>query len=350
MKFNPYIVSEIGVNHEGDIKLAKDMIKSAALSGSNAVKLQMYKADKLASQAFSRRYWSKTEEDTESQHALFSKYDHFDEKDYIELAMFANANNVDFIVTPFDDDMINIAAKVSKYIKIASADITNIPHLRKCALTSKPLIISTGASTLEEIDNAFNLILNNGGKIHALMHCVLNYPLEYKNVQMEFMNVLKSKYSDKVLIGYSDHTKPEKGRLLALELAAFMGADIVEKHFTLDNYSKGNDHYHSMTGRMLIDFRINLERFSEMFVTHERNLDIEKDAIKNARRRIFAKEDIKQGETINENKIIPLRADIGIEIAYWDKIVGAVAKCDISKGDYISLGKIEGNCQWEASI
>jgi len=341
MKFNPYIVAEIGVNHEGDLNLAKDMIKSAALSGSNAVKFQMYKADKLASKTFSKRYWSKTEENTESQHALFSKYDSFCEKEYMELALFAESNNIDFIATPFDEDMVGLAADITKYIKIASADITNIPLLKKCALTSKPLIISTGASTLQEIDNAFNLILNTGGKIHALMHCVLNYPLEYKNVQLEFMNTLRLKYGDKVLIGYSDHTKPEQGRLFALELATFMGAEILEKHFTLDNYSKGNDHYHSMNGQMVMDFKTNLEKYNKIYGLHERKLSIEEDAIKNARRRIFANEDIRQGDIIEEYQLIPLRADIGVEVAYWDKIVGSVAKCDIQKGDYISSEKVE---------
>ena len=131
-KSNPYIIAEIGVNHEGSIKKAKELILLAKKGGADAAKFQTYKAHKLASK-FSPSYWDTKEEETKSQYELFKKYDNFSESDYIELADFCNANNIEFLSTPFDSDAIDFLDKLMPYYKIASADLTNIPLLRKVA-------------------------------------------------------------------------------------------------------------------------------------------------------------------------------------------------------------------------
>jgi N-acetylneuraminate synthase len=338
MNLKPYIIAEIGVNHGGNLQVAKEMIRSAAEAGSDAVKFQLYKAEKIASFHYSKRYWSKEEEPTESQYELFCKYDAFGESEYRELSAYATALHLDFISTPFDADMVKIAAKISRYIKIASADITNLPLLRDSAKTGKPIILATGASTLAEIDNACRTIAQCGGILFAVMHCVLNYPLDYRNVNMEFMGVLRDRYGDHARIGYSDHTKPRGERLIALEFALVNGAEILEKHFTIDTSLPGNDHYHSMTGDMLKCFRQSLDIYEAMVGTpefREKNSTVEETAIQHARRRIFAARDIESGELITEENLIPLRSSVGEDVLLWDQFIGKRATCSIAANQYI---------------
>ena len=161
--YNPYIIAEIGVNHEGDLSLAKKLIKQAAIAGAHAAKFQTYKAETLASKN-SPAYWDKSKEKTNSQYALFKKYDGFDHKEYKELANYCSKCNIDFLSTPFDLEAVDLLGDLVPVFKIASADITNIPLIRKCAKYKKPIIMSTGASSLEEISNAVNEIYNAGNK------------------------------------------------------------------------------------------------------------------------------------------------------------------------------------------
>lgn len=333
----PYIIADIGVNHEGSIERAKKMIHLAAKAKCDAVKFQMYKADSIASKEYSNAYWNLEEEKTENQHALFRKYDMFNRSDYLELAEYAKSENIDFITTPFDEEMVEIANEISKYIKIASADLTNIPLLVQCAKTKKSIILSTGASNEEEIAFAINIIEENEGYLFGILHCVLNYPLAASDVHMRSLVQLQELYGDKYLIGYSDHCKPmEHGRMLSLELATMLGARILEKHFSDDVTQTGNDHYHSMNAEMVSSFCDDIECMSSMYGENaEKDLAIESKAITNARRRIFAKRDIQEGELLSDENLIPLRANKGLEIRKWNEVIGNRAKHFIPKGRYI---------------
>ena len=340
---NPYIIADIGVNHEGDLERAKDMIRMAAEAKCDAVKFQMYKADTIASKEYSKAYWDLQEESTPNQYELFCKYDKFDEVDYRILADYAKEVNIDFLVTPFDEHMVEIASELSRYIKIASADITNVPLLEKCARTKKPIILSTGASSQEEIAFAIQTIEEQKGNILGILYCVLNYPLAEKDVHLSSMCQLQKEYGDRYHIGYSDHCKPSaQGRMYSLELAAMLGATIIEKHFTDDVKGIGNDHYHSMNSKMARSFLDYLERMQSIYGTKEdKDLSIENKAIENARRRIFARKDIQQGETFSEDNLIPLRANCGVEIRKWKEVIGKKATCFIQKGNYICDGDYE---------
>ena len=172
-KFNPYIIAEIGVNHEGDIALAKRLIREAKDGGAHAAKFQSYKANKIASKN-SPAYWDQSKEPTDSQFKLFQKYDGFGEAEYKELAEYCRTLGIDFMSTPFDLDAVDFLAPLMPAFKIASADITNVPLIRKCAGTGKPLIISTGAATLSEIELALTTAKQAGARNVALLHCVLN--------------------------------------------------------------------------------------------------------------------------------------------------------------------------------
>ena len=334
---NPYIIADIGVNHEGDIERAKKMIQMAADAKCDAVKFQMYKADTIASKEYSNAYWDLQEESTPNQYELFQKYDVFNDDDYIMLAEYSQSLNIDFMVTPFDVEKVRIASEISRYIKIASADLTNIPLLKKCAQTKKPIIISTGASNKEEIDFAIQTIEEYGGKIIGILHCVLNYPLAEKDAHLLSICKLQKDYGHKYHIGYSDHCKPTAdGRMYSLELATMLGSTILEKHFTDNVNEKGNDHYHSMNSEMMSAFGADLDRMRILYGQNdEKDLSIEKKAIENARRRIFSKIDIQQGECFSDDNLIPLRANRGLEIRKWNDVIGKTATGFIKKGTYI---------------
>lgn len=320
--FMPYIIAEVGVNHEGKLDLAKQMIDEAALAGAHGVKFQTYKADKIASKEHSKYYWDLKEEPSTSQHELFKKYDAFDRQEYEVLAMHAKAAGVDFLSTPFDLDAVDMLDDLVPFFKIASADITNIPMLKKIASKKKPIILSTGASTLSEVQEAVDILRNNGAEDICLLHCVLNYPTPENHAHLGVIKTLTKTYPN-CAIGYSDHVKPNaNGDMPALLLAAFEGSVVLEKHFTFDKTLPGNDHYHAMDHKDLKKFCEQLKQYKTLYGNEEKNLDNEKRARTNARRRICTSTEVPAGTILTESMLIPLRADIGILISFWEDVVG----------------------------
>jgi len=330
---DPYIIAEIGVNHGGNMDLAKKIIQQAAAAGADAAKFQTYKADKLASKGHSPYYWDINEEPAENQHSLFSMYDKFGETEYKELKKCCDENNIDFLSTPFDLESADMIDPLVPFHKIASADITNIPLLRKIASKKKTILLSTGASTNEEITNAINTLYNPNVSEIYLLHCVLNYPTPKEHAQLALLTNLKEDFKNVSGFGYSDHVAPNTdGTMPALEMAVIQGAVVIEKHFTHDKNLKGNDHYHAMDEKDLKAFRIKLSDYKKIYGSGKRNLEWEKKAVTNARRRIVASKDIKTGDEINEGNIIALRANTGIEVSFWDNIIGKKAAADIPSG------------------
>ncbi len=233
----PYIIAEVGVNHEGSLSKAKELIDLAHEGGVDAVKFQTYKAERLASKT-SPAYWDLGEEPTTSQYELFKKYDSFDAKEYELLAEHCQKVGIHFLSTPFDDEAVGFLAPLVPCMKIASADITNVPLLRKVAATGKPVLLSTGASTLAEIDMAVAELEAAGCASLALLHCVLNYPTPYGHAHLNMINGLARAFPH-YLIGYSDHTEEP---LTAPAAAVALGARVIEKHFTLSKRLPGPDH------------------------------------------------------------------------------------------------------------
>ena len=239
----PYVIAEIGVNHEGSLATAKQLIELAHEGGAHAAKFQSYKANTLASK-HSPAYWDTTKEATLSQHELFQKYDNFGAAEYIELADHAKKVGIDFVSTPFDDEAVDYLAPIVSFYKIASADITNTPLLRRVARIGKPIVLSTGASTLDEVDGAIETLGVAGATDIALLHCILNYPCENVNAHVRMIGGLQDRYPNHI-IGYSDHTVPD-AEMTAMSIAYALGAVVLEKHFTHDKSLPGNDHYHAM--------------------------------------------------------------------------------------------------------
>ena len=334
---NPYLIAEIGVNHGGDIELAKKLIDLAKAGGADAAKFQTYKADTLASKETAPAYWDTSEEPTQSQHELFSNYDVFGEADYKELKNYCDQQGIDFLSTPFDLESVDFLDPLMPLFKVASADLTNIPLLRKIASKKKPVLMSVGASSHEEIQRSIEILLEHDVPQLTILHCVLNYPTPQSHAQLAQIPILAEKFGDRVSIGYSDHVRPNPdGSMPALETAVFAGARVIEKHFTDDKTAKGNDHYHAMNSEDLSNFVAKLEQLRELQGEQKLNLEIQKTATINARRRIFAAADIAAGEKLSEDNLIALRGNQGLEISEWDSVLGKTATRDISHGDAIN--------------
>ena len=323
----PYLIAEIGVNHECSIAKAKKMIRFAKLGGANAVKFQTYKASLLASKN-SPAYWDKKKEKTISQYKLFSKYDKFENKDYKILQKYCKKERIDFLSTPFDDQAVYNLKNIVPFFKIASADINNFPLLKSIGKTKKPVLISTGASSIKEIKQAIKTLKKYGSTNFAIMHCILNYPTKDSDANLNMIKDLKKKFP-KISIGYSDHTIPDSN-MSSLTLACIFGAVILEKHFTLNKKLKGNDHYHSMDYKDIKNFRKNYKDFEKkMGILEKKPIKSELKSIKFARRSIHSKININKGQRISEKNIITKRPGGGINPMKWNFLIGKKAKKNI---------------------
>jgi N-acetylneuraminate synthase len=341
-KSKPYIIAEIGVNHGGSMEQAKKLIELAKKGGADAAKFQSYKADTLASKN-SPSYWDTNKEPTRSQHELFKKYDNFNAEDYIELAEYSKKIGIDFLSTPFDDASIEFLYPIVPFFKIASADLTNLPFLRKIASKGKPVVLSTGASTLGEIDIALETLEKAGCKNIALLHCILNYPTPNPQANLKMITGLKRAYPN-YLIGYSDHTLPDES-MIPLLTAHLLGAVILEKHFTHDKTLVGNDHYHAMD---VIDLTRFIEISNRTHILlgesdHKQPISTESISRQNARRSIVVNNDLKVGHIITTDDITYKRPGIGISPLYWDEVIGMKLTQNVVADDILKWSHLEPN-------
>lgn len=336
----PYVIAEIGVNHEGSMELAKKLIELAHEGGANAAKFQSYKANTLASK-HSPSYWDISKESTRSQHELFQKYDKFDAHDYVELANHCRAVGIDFLSTPFDDHAIDFLDPLMPFYKIASADLTNIPFLRKIAKKGKPVVLSTGASTLGEIDIAVDVLSKSGCSEVALLHCILNYPTINENAHLNMIKGLTRAFPDHV-IGYSDHTLPDEA-MTPLVSAFLLGAVILEKHFTHDKNLPGNDHYHAMDIHDLSRFVEMSSRVQELLGYESVKAPISTEGIarENARRSITVMNDLPEGHVISSNDITYKRPGTGISPLHWDEVLGMKVSKELEEDHVLQWKDLE---------
>lgn len=330
---NPYVIAEIGVNHEGNLDRAHRMVDAIADAGGHCAKFQSYKADLLAAKSTSPAYWDQTKEPTTSQHELFQRWDNFGPDEYRALAKHCLARGIDFMSTPFDLEAVDMLAHMMPVIKVASADLTNVPLLRKVAATGLPIILSVGASRPDEIGCAVDHLRNSRASEVTLLHCVLNYPTPPESAELSQIDLLHSLFGHQCSIGYSDHVPPSTdGRMPALEFATLRGAVVLEKHFTDNKLGKGNDHYHAMDGNDLAKFMADIRLYRTLGGNAPFSLSGQQAAIDNARRRIVAQRDLAAGTTLTESDLIALRSNVGIEIAHWDSVIGATLARPVAAG------------------
>jgi N-acetylneuraminate synthase len=314
----PYIIAEIGVNHEGSMELARRLIDDAAEGGANAVKFQTYKAHTLASKD-SPAYWDTTKESTKSQYELFSKHDSFWKSEMEELKGYSDTAGVEFLSTPFDVESATFLNDLMPVFKISSSDITNKPFIQYIARFGKPIILSTGASELYEIQEAVSWI-DAEGVPAALLHCVLNYPTSDGHANLGRILGLREAFPGRI-VGYSDHTLPKD--MHSCEIAVLFGAAIIEKHFTHDKSLPGNDHYHAMDKKDLVVLLNHLNRDFELYGDCKvRAFDFEKPAIRNARRSLVAARDIGAGMLVDKADLTFKRPAYGISPRVIDEIIG----------------------------
>ena len=343
-----YIIAEIGVNHFDiarkenipPIDAAKLMIKNAKESGAHAVKFQTYKTGKIVSKN-SPAYWDTTKETSKTQYDLFLKFDHFNKKDYVELSKYSKDIGVDFMSTPFDLDAVDFLNEIQDVFKVASADITNYPLLKKISKIGKPMIISTGASTIREIHKSLEIIREINPNVEViLLHCVLSYPTKNEDANLKRISFLQKEFSN-IQIGYSDHTLPSSG--MAIVTAAYaLGAKIIEKHFTLDKSLQGNDHYHAMDCNDLKQFRDNIEILNLGFSKFNKNyLPCEETSRKQARRSLVLNKDLKKRDKIRESDIICKRPGTGIETKKLYDIIGKVINKDLQEDHILTWEDIK---------
>ena len=343
----PFLIGEIGVNFYDIAKkenitpmdAAKLMIKEAKNAGIDAVKFQTYKAEKIASRN-SPAYWDLDEEPTTSQFELFKKFDTFGPEEYRELAEYCREVGIMFLSTPFDFEAIDFLDDLMDVYKISSSDLTNIPFIKAIALKNKPIILSTGASTLKEIKEAVNAIEEVSNVDIGLMHCVLSYPTKDEDANLLMIKDIKEQFEG-YDIGYSDHTKPDD-KMLILTTAYLYGANIIEKHFTLDKTLTGNDHYHAMDVEDVKTFNENIELINKIKGKKVKQpLVCESSSRKEARRSIVASKDIKKGEKITKDNITFKRPGTGISPSKVDEIIGMNANEDIAEDTLLTYEMLE---------
>ena len=342
MRQKPYVIAEMGVNFYDTarelnitpLEAAKLYIKKAKEAGVDAAKFQSYKAETIASKN-SPSYWDLSKEPTTSQYELFKKMDGFNQSDYEELYHYCKEVGIDFLSTPFDYNSADYLFDYVDIYKISSSDITNLPFIRHIARKGKPIYLSVGASYLSEVDEAVRAIREEGNNDICLLHCVLSYPTKNEDANLNIIKSLKEVYPD-IPIGFSDHTLPDECMTI-LTTAYLLGADVIEKHFTLDKTLTGNDHYHAGDPD---DFRKAINNFSLIQTitgsSEKTVLECEQVPRRQARRSLVLTRDMKAGEVITATDLIAKRPGTGISPKYQDIVLGRKLKMDLKEDSILT--------------
>ncbi|OGI09976.1 MAG: N-acetylneuraminate synthase [Candidatus Margulisbacteria bacterium GWF2_35_9] len=334
MKNNIYIIAEVGINHNGDVETAKQMIKVASECGVDCVKFQTFKADEFVSdpnQTYT--YKSQGKEVTESMLAMFKRYE-FKDSDWNEIIDCCDQHDITFCSTAQNIKDLDYLLSITElpFIKVGSDDLTNLKLMNYYASKQKPMIISTGMAYASEIEDAINEIKKTGNDDITVLHCVSSYPAEAKEVNLEKIPAIRKAFG--VDVGFSDHTI---GSAAAVGAVCF-GATVIEKHFTLDHNMPGPDHWFSMEPQDLKKYTEDI-RFIEKAIGSSvlEPTDKEKNMRSIMQRKIVVGRDMNAGEIIMESDIDFKRAPSGIEPKHQDFILGRQLKRAIKKGDPVKL-------------
>ncbi|UTJ07333.1 N-acetylneuraminate synthase [Arcobacter roscoffensis] len=328
-----FIIAEAGVNHNGSIELAKELIDVASESGADAVKFQTFKAEKLVSKNAQKADYQKQTTDTkESQFDMIKKLE-LDMDTHKELMAYCKTKNIMFLSTPFDHDSIELLNDLGLEIfKIPSGEITNLPYLRYIGELNKKVVLSTGMADIGEIEDALDVLHEAGTKKEniTVLHANTMYPTPMEDVNLKAMVTIGNTFD--IDFGYSDHT-------LGIEVdiaAVAMGASCIEKHFTLDKTMDGPDHKASLEPaelKAMVDAIRNIELALGSSVKKPSKSEIPN--MKIARKSIVAKSEIKRGEILDKDNLAIKRPGNGINPMRWDEIVGTIATKDYKEDEII---------------
>ena len=317
-----YIIAEAGVNHNGNIQIAKKMVDEAVSCGVNDIKFQTFNTEKLVCRnAQKAEYQVQNTEDGENQFNMLKSLQ-LSQENFIELKKYCDKKAIDFISTPFDIESLMFLYKIGvKIIKIPSGEITNYPLLVTAGKTRLPIILSTGMSTIYEVDNAIKILMDNGTSDIVVLQCNTEYPTPYEDANINSMIFMKDTLNHKV--GYSDHTL---GNDVAIAAVA-AGANVIEKHFTLDKHMKGPDHKASIEPEELRKLVISIRNVEKAMGSYNKVVSSsERKNIGVVRKSIVASRKIKKGELFSEENITTKRPGIGMSPMKWNDVIGRVAK------------------------
>ena len=329
------IIAEAGVNHNGSLELAKELVDVAKNCGADIVKFQTFKSNNLVTKETKKAlYQSLNIDNNDTQLEMLSKLElSFDQQ--LDLKSYCIKKNIEFLTTAFDLESLDLIKKMNlKRFKIPSGEITNLPYLRKIGSFGKSIILSTGMSNIEEINNAL-IQLNLAGTLKkdiSILHCTSEYPAPFLDVNLRAMNSIKNKFN--VDIGYSDHTLGVEVSFAAVSL----GAKIIEKHITLDRNLSGPDHKASLEPDEFKNLVNGIRNISLALGKSEKKItNSEIENLKIVRKSIVAKRDIKKGEFYTEENLTTKRPGIGICPMRWDEIIGKVSNKDYKSDDLIEF-------------
>ena len=335
------IIAEAGVNHNGNIEIAKKLIDVAAESGADYVKFQTASLDGIVSKSAKMSQYQIENIGVEtSQKEMLRKlllpYEAFE-----ELYEYCKTRNIAFLSTPFDIESIDFLDDLGvPFWKIPSGEITNYPYLKHIGQTGKPVIMSCGMSTLEEVESAIRVLKENGTTNISIMHCNTDYPTKMSDVNLRAINWLEEKLG--VPVGYSDHT-------LGIEVpiaAVAMGAGVIEKHFTLDRNMEGPDHVCSLEPAELKQMIKSMRNIEQALGEREKKVtDSEKQNIEVARKSIVCAKRIKCGETISEDMLTTKRPGNGINPMLWEQVIGKSSNRDYEEDDVLDKCILQANIE-----
>ena len=337
MKLNPpYFVAEISANHCGEFKTAKKLIKTAKINGADAVKLQTYTPDTMTIK--SNKKYFKVKNGLWKGYGLWDLYDkaHTPLSWHKELFLYAKKLGITIFSTPFDETAVTFLEKLNCPIyKISSFEMTDLPLIKRVALTKKPLIISTGLSSLKEIEETFKVAKRYGAKDITLLYCVSNYPAKNIDFNINNIKILKEKFNCRV--GLSDHSLDNK--IAFASIAA--GAEVIEKHIALDGQKRGLDIKFSLKGKKIKEFKENINNVYSAMGKKKFYRNPSENKSKIFRRSIFVVKNIKRGEKLTKKNIRRIRPGYGLEPKFFDKVLGKKSKKNLYAGNPLKIQQIK---------
>jgi N,N'-diacetyllegionaminate synthase len=334
MKSKVKIIAEIGVNHNGDSNLAFQLIDAAKSAGADIVKFQIFKADRLASKNSKKAIYQAKNNPKETQYQMLKKLELSYEM-YKDILSYCKKNEIECIASAFDIDDINFLLKSGQTVfKIPSGEIVNIPYLRHIGKNATSVIMSTGMASMEEIQNAISILIEEGVKSKnlCLLHCTSEYPAPMDELNLNVIKMFKAHFG--LSVGYSDHTIGIEASIAAVAL----GASVIEKHFTLDKRLPGPDHIASIEQNDLAMLVQAIKNVRVALGVAEKNPS--PSELKNlpiVRQYIVAKKTIKKGDILNNNNITSMRTGEGISVKYWDSVLGTEAIKDFKTNEIILI-------------
>ncbi len=332
----PYVIAEAGVHHYNSLDLARELVSRAAAAGADAVKFQTYTASRLAAR-WAPTYWESTAGAT--QYDIFAERSLLVRDDYAELFTHAARVGITCLSTPFDPDAAEMLAGLGMpAFKIASADITDLPLLRACAAHGRPMLLSTGASTMQEVHRAVDAVRAEGASV-GLLHCTLAYPTPLSQANLRRLEMLAIEFPD-VVLGYSDHTQPQDSEY-ACPTSVALGASIVEKHFTLDKSLPGDDHYHAVDPEGLARL---VKNCTDVWMMTREPVEIEpaEEAARSyARRSVVAARNLRAHTILQITDVDFKRPGTGIDPSEVASVLGRRLTRDFAEDELIDLDGLE---------